>query len=100
MRVMTKLTKCLSMIAIAGLVTGGMVDFSGLKPNPLLMTLLPAGAVFLELFIISLLLEKAMEEFDKEETEKMRLVQIHTSQPRRGTDSGPLVNPPNILQTQ
>jgi hypothetical protein len=96
---MTKLTKCLLMIAVTGLVAGGMADFSGLKLNPLFTVLLPAGAVFLELFIISLLLEKAMAEFDKEETERMRLAQTHPLQPRRGVDSVPVVNAPQILQT-
>jgi hypothetical protein len=86
------------MIAVTGLVTGGLVDFSGLDLNPHFTVLLPLGAVFLELFLISLLLEGAMAEFDKEETERMRLAQTHRSQLRRGIDSVPLVNPPNILQ--
>jgi hypothetical protein len=87
------------MIAVTGLITGGMVDFSGLNLNPLFTVLLPAGAVFLALFIISLVLETAMAQFDKEEAEKMRLAQTHLSQHRRGLDSTPVANPPNILQT-
>ena len=74
---MTKLTKCLLMIAIAGLVTGGMVDFSeALNRTRYLWPCSPAGAAFLELFIISLLLEKAMAEVDKKKKpERWRLVQ-------------------------
>jgi hypothetical protein len=98
-QVMTKLTKCLLMIAVTGLVSGGMVDFSGLDLNPLFTVLLPAGAVFLALSLISLLLEEAMARYDKEETEKMRWVQSRLSPPRRGSDSGTLTNPPGILQT-
>ncbi len=95
---MTKLTKCLLTIAVIGFATGGIVDFSGLDLDPHFTVLLPAGAVFLALSIISLLLEKVMTEFDKEETERMRLAQTHLSQPRRVLDSASVVNPPCILR--
>ncbi len=96
---MTKLTKYLLAVAITGLVTGGIVDFSGLELNPLFTVLLPLGAVFLALCLISLLLEKAMAEFDREETEKMRLAETHRSQLRRELNSVPAATPSNILLT-
>lgn len=96
---MTKLTKYLLVAAVTGLGTGSIVDFSDLDLNPVFTALLPLGAVFLALCLISLLLEEAMAEFDREETEKMRLVRTRLPQPRRGLDSVPVATPPNILQT-
>lgn len=97
---MTKLTKYLLVVAGIGLITGGLVDFCVFDPNPLFTALLPLGAVFLALSVISLLLEQVMAEFDREETERMRLVQTHQSQPQPGLGFGPAANPSRILQAR
>jgi len=65
---MSKMTKGLLYAAVAGLVSGllfvtGVVDAHGVVT---FYILLPAGAIFLGLFMISLVLEKETALFDQE----------------------------------
>jgi hypothetical protein len=66
---MTKLTKLLLGLAVAG-IGSGLLFVTGLinvQDSVFWYVTLPAGAIFLGLFLISLFLEKEVAHFDKQE---------------------------------
>jgi hypothetical protein len=67
---MTNTTKTFLVISAIGFVAGGIVDFCGVAVNPVWTVALPTGAIFLGLFMISLVLEKEVAAFDAEEARK------------------------------
>jgi Na+-transporting methylmalonyl-CoA/oxaloacetate decarboxylase beta subunit len=71
---MTTLTRTFLAAAIIGFIVGAVVDFSNLTSNPAWTVVMPLGAVFLGLFLISLMLQKEMAGFDQEEATKLELV--------------------------
>ena len=71
---MTKLTKTFLGLSLAGFAAGGVIDFSSAPLDPKWTALMPLGAVFFGLFLISLMLEKEMATFDREEAEKLQMV--------------------------
>jgi hypothetical protein len=74
-RIMTTLTKTLLATSMVGFIIGSIVDFSNLMTDPKWTVAMPLGAVFFGLFLISLMLEREMAAFDREEAKKMGLVQ-------------------------
>jgi hypothetical protein len=71
---MTKLTKLFLALSLVGFAIGGVIDFSSAPLDPKWTVLMPLGAVFFGLFLVSLMLEKEMAAFNREETEKLQLV--------------------------
>jgi hypothetical protein len=76
---MTIATKIFLGISITGFVVGSVIDFGGLEVNPMLTAVLPVGAIFLGVFLISLVLEKEVALFDKEQALKLALVREHAA---------------------
>ena len=79
---MTTLTKTFLWISVAGFVSGIVIDFGGFNLNPSWGLTLPAGAIALGLFLVSLALEKEMAGFDAEQAEKLRHLQPAKSEGR------------------
>jgi hypothetical protein len=72
---MTTLSKSLLAVSVTGLVAGSDINFGGFNLNPAWTVVLPFGAVFYGLFLISFMLEKEVAKFDEEEAEELRLIQ-------------------------
>jgi hypothetical protein len=68
---MTTLSKTLLTVSGTGLVAGGILDFGGFNLNPAWTVVLPLGAVFWGLFLISFMLENEMAKFDAQAGEKI-----------------------------
>jgi hypothetical protein len=83
---MTTLTKSLALTAGLGLIGGAILDFGGFAVAPFCTVILPFGAVAFELFLISLMLEKVMAEFDAEEAQKAQKNQEDTGESFDGRD--------------
>ena len=71
---------------MAGFAAGSIIDFGGFSVIPALTAVLPLGAVFFGLFLISLMLETEMAKFDAEEAERFELAQ------RKGSGSAKCKN--------
>src|SRR5271168_1882257 len=80
---MTKLTKIFLGLSVAGFASGGVIDFSSAPMDSKWTVLMPLGAVFFGLFLISLMLEKEMAAFDREEAEKLQMVRQEAPAPAR-----------------
>jgi hypothetical protein len=78
---MTTLSKILLSVSAAGFAAGSIIDFGGFNVIPALTAVLPLGAVFFGLFMISLMLEKEMAKFDAEEAMKLQLIQRQPAVP-------------------
>jgi hypothetical protein len=78
---MTIISKTLLGLSATGIVAGSIIDFSGFNVNPSWMVALPSGAVFLGLFMISVMMEKEMAAFDAEEAGRLQLALIKTPAP-------------------
>lgn len=65
-KIMTILSKILLAISLVTSVTGVILDFGRIKIHPSLAVMLPMGAVFFGMFLISLMMEKEMAKFDEE----------------------------------
>jgi len=74
---MTTATKTFLAISIVGLVAGGIVDFCVDNVNPVWTATMPIGAVFLGLFLVSLVLENEIAAFNAEEAKKLELVRAY-----------------------
>jgi hypothetical protein len=57
-------------LSITGFAGGSIIDFTGYNVNPSWTVMLPLGAVFFGLFMISLIMEKEAAKFDEEESAK------------------------------
>jgi hypothetical protein len=68
---MTTLPKILLTASVTGFTAGSIIDFGGFNLNPAWTMVLPLGAVFFGLFLISFMLEKEMAKFDRENAEKL-----------------------------
>jgi hypothetical protein len=68
---MTSITKTLLTVSMTGFVAGSLIDFGGFNLNPAWTMVLPLGAVFFGLFLISFMLQKEMAEFDARAAEKL-----------------------------
>jgi hypothetical protein len=77
---MTKLSKILLAVSLAGFAAGGIIDFGGFKVIPAVTVALPLGAVFFGLALISYMMEKEMAKFDEEEAGKQELVECKTGE--------------------
>lgn len=71
---MTTLSKTLLAASVAGFAVGGIIDFGGFSVISELTAVLPLGAVFFGLFMISFMMEKEMAGFDEEEAGKLQLI--------------------------
>jgi len=71
---MTIATKTFLAVSVIGFVAGSVIDFGGFEVNPMFTAILPLGAIFLGMFLISLILEKEVALFDKEEELKLAFV--------------------------
>src|SRR5689334_13748211 len=68
---MGKMTKCLLALSISGLTLGLALTF--LKGSPATYVVLPAGAIFFGLFLISFMLEKESAAYDAEQRKLLDL---------------------------
>jgi hypothetical protein len=68
--IMTTLPKTLLAISVTGLATGCIINFGGLELDSWLPIVLPLGAVAFGAFLIFLMLEKEMANFDEEQAKK------------------------------
>ena len=68
---MGKMTKCLLALSISGLTLGLALNF--FKGSPATFVVLPAGAIFFGLFLISLMLEKESAAYDAEQRKLLDL---------------------------
>ena len=66
---------------MAGFAVGGIIDFGGFSVISELTVVLPLGAVFLGLFMISFMMEKEMAGFDEEEAGKLQLIRCAAAPP-------------------
>lgn len=71
---MTTLPKICLALSAAGFAAGGIIDFSGFNVVPAVTAVLPLGAVFFGMFIITLMMEKEMAIFDDETARKQQLI--------------------------
>ena len=69
--IMTKLSKILLSVAVAGIGVGSVIASIGVNGHPWLAALLPLGAVSLGLFLIVFMLEKEMAKYDEEQATKL-----------------------------
>jgi hypothetical protein len=72
---MTTLTKTCLAVSTAGLAAGSIIDFGGFKVISALTVVLPLGAVFFGMFLISFMMEKEMAKFDEETAEKLQMIE-------------------------
>lgn len=70
---MTTMTKIFCAVSVTGFIIGSIVDFGGFETNPTLTVILPVGAIFLGVFLISLMLEKEVAKFDEEQRQRVAL---------------------------
>jgi hypothetical protein len=82
-RIMTTLTRTLLAAVVIGFIVGSVVDFTKLTTNPAWTVAMPLGTVFFGLFLISLMLQREMAAFDREEAMKLELVAQDTTAPAR-----------------
>ena len=68
---MGKMTKCLLALSISGLTLGLALNF--FKGSPATYVVLPAGAIFFGLFLISFMLEKESAAYDAEQRKLLDL---------------------------
>lgn len=80
---MTTLSKTLLAVSVTGFAAGSIIDFGGFNVIPELTAVLPLGAVFFGLFMIALMMEKEMAEFDEEEAGKMQLIRCGAAPARK-----------------
>jgi hypothetical protein len=73
--IMTKLSKALLEVSVAGLASGIIIDFGGFNINPAWTVALPFGAIFYGLFLISFMLENEVAKFDEDEAKELKLIQ-------------------------
>jgi hypothetical protein len=78
---MTTLSKTLLAVTVTGLVAGSLINFGGFNPNPAWEVMLPFGAVFYGLFLISFMLEKEVATFDSDEAKELQLIKDSYSEP-------------------
>ncbi len=78
---MTTLPKICLAVSAAGFAAGGFIDFGGFNVVPALTVLLPLGAVFFGMFMITCMMEKEMEKFDEETAGKLRLIECSSVTP-------------------
>jgi hypothetical protein len=71
---MTTLTKTFLATAVIGFIVGSVIDFSNLTTDPKWTVAMPLGAVSFGLFLISLMLQKEMAAFDREEAIRLEVV--------------------------
>jgi hypothetical protein len=74
---MTNPQRLLLILAVTGLAIGIPVTLSRAEHGPAWTFALPAGAVFLGLFLVSLLWQKEIAKFDKDERLKIELARRH-----------------------
>lgn len=87
---MTTPSKILLTAAVIGLVGGSIIDFCATKDIPGLFAVLPLGAIAFGLFLIAFTLEKEMTKYDKEQAEKMQLLEHNDAPaPRQPGPSAP-----------
>jgi len=84
---MTTATKTFCAISIAGFAAGSIANFGGFEVNPMLTAVLPTGAIFLGVFLISLILEKEVARFDEEQARRLALARQYSAAAK--TDSDP-----------
>jgi hypothetical protein len=78
---MTIISKTFLAISVTGFAAGSIIDFGGFNVIPALTVVLPLGAVFFGLFLISFMLEKEMAKFNEEESRKLQLIQSSPVEP-------------------
>jgi len=76
---MTTATKTFLGISAAGFIVGAIVDFGGFTVNPMWTVALPVGAIFLGVFLISLIMEKEVARYDDELAKKIALARQNTT---------------------
>jgi hypothetical protein len=79
--IMTTLSKIFLAASVTSLAAGGILDFGGFNVIPAAATVLPLGAIFFGMFMIALLTEKMMAEFDQETAERMQLIKCRAPAP-------------------
>jgi hypothetical protein len=89
---MTTLTTTFLAVSVIGFTIGSMVDFSHLTNDPEWTVAMPLGAVFFGLFLISLMLQREMAAFDREEAKRLEVV-LHEiaapkTRPKRSVNQG------------
>jgi hypothetical protein len=88
---MTALSKTLLSISATGFAAGSILDFGGFNVVPVLTAVLPLGAVFFGLALISFMLEKEMAKFDEEEAKKLQWIRCQPAAP--AVKEKPVPNP-------
>lgn len=79
--VMTTLSKTLLAVSATGFAAGSIIDSGRFTFNPSWGGLLPVGAVYFGLFLISFMLEKEVAKFDEEESMKLLLTRCNPAAP-------------------
>jgi hypothetical protein len=90
---MTTTSKTLLAFSLTGLVLGSTTDFGGFNLNPSWGVVLPFGAVFYGLFLISFMLEKEAANFDADEEKELQLIKdsYDTPTPRQKPGAEPII---------
>jgi len=70
---MTTATKTFLAVSLTGFALGAVIDFGGFPVNPMLTVALPVGAIFLGVFLVSLIVEKEVALYDAEQAKKFAL---------------------------
>lgn len=80
---MTKLSKILLTVAVAGLAGGTVIDsFGEGATSPAWTAVLPLGAICFGIFLIVFMLEKEVAAYDREQTEKLQALPYNIAAPR------------------
>jgi hypothetical protein len=72
-------------------VAGSIIDFGGFKLDPAWEVMLPFGAVFYGLFLISFMMEKEVAKFDEDEEKELQLIKDSYPAPKQKPASRPII---------
>jgi hypothetical protein len=64
---MTTLSRTILAASVTGLVAGGIIDYRGVHLDAAWAVVLPFGAIFYGMFLISFMMEKEVAKFDEDE---------------------------------
>jgi hypothetical protein len=71
---MTTLSKTILATSVTGLVAGAVIDYSGFRVTAAWVVVLPLGAIFYGMFLISFMMEKEVAKFDEDEAKELQLI--------------------------
>ena len=100
---MTTISKTILAASVTGLVAGGIIDYSGFHLDAAWAAVLPLGAIFYGMFLISFMMEKEVAKFDEDEAKERLAIDDPDLQPLWDSIGGTLWKkaiPPLTMQSE